>query len=76
MSYEGLVDNFAHGRHSLVAYSAYAEGPRVGDEYGHWSVITAINRRGVWLMEPYINRARPNRRARGFIPREEFKARF
>ena len=43
---------------------------------GHYSVVVAANKQGVWLMDPFMDPAKNGLFPRGFIPRQEFCDRF
>ncbi len=84
LTLQDLRNNVAAGRLTLVCYEAYPSDPPMTNgkidwkkvSSGHWSIVTAANARGVWLMDPYINRPKSNGRARGFIALSEFADRF
>jgi hypothetical protein len=73
----------AAGRLTLVCYEAHPNDPPLTNgkidwkkvSSGRWSIVTAANARGVWMMDPF-NRPKSNGRARGFIPLSEFADRF
>lgn len=90
MTWETIQQNVRAGRVSMVCFEAWPDPgyPQIRDsrgklgpdwaniDSGHYSLVVAADDQGVWLMDPWLDKASSGVAPRGYLPKDEFLLRF